>query len=247
MIKLNGCNDIYVKNSVSKGDFMKYFSCVVLIFSLGLTGCSLMPKAGMLSQKEVAETDRSIVDGKTTVSELVALYGDKPLAEKTLQGKKVLNWKQSWSSGFTADTTVLSVLVDNNIVIRHAVLRHKSSADFSFLKKISDNDLNAFITVGKTTRQDVEKKYGKPNSNSFDDDGNPVMLYIYADSNKTKYGWIPNVGGVIQGLAGSEDVKLTVLRVFLDSHGVVGSYNLKINNYRQGVGILNAEGLKEVN
>lgn len=223
---------------------MKYLPSLILAFTLGLTGCSVLPKPGLLSEKEVIETERSVVDGKTTVTELIALYGDKHTLDKTAQGKNILNWQQSWSSGFTANTTVLSVLAEDNIVIRHAVLRYKSNLDVSFLKNLTDSELASFILPGKTTRKDVENKYGKPNSNSFDDDGDPVMVYIYADASRSQYGWIPNVGGIVEALAGTAGAKVTMLQIPLDSHGVVKSYKLEKSNYHQGVGLLNSSELK---
>ncbi len=86
----------------------------------------------------------------------------------------------------TANTTVLSVLAENNKVIRHAVLRYKSNPDLSFLKNLTDAELASVIILGKTTRKDVEHKYGLPNSNAFDDDGHPVMVYIYVMSMRAK-------------------------------------------------------------
>lgn len=225
---------------------MKYVSAAILALVLGTTGCSVLPKPGALSSKEVVETERSIIDGKTTVSELVSLYGEKYTLDKTAQGKDILNWEQSWSSGLSANTTVLSVLAENGKVIRHAVLRYKSNPDLSFLKNVTDAELASVIIPGETTRKDVERKYGLPNSNAFNDDGHPIMVYIYVDASKSQYGWIPNVGGFVQALAGAVDAKVTMLQVSLDEHDVVKSYQTRTTNYHQGTGLLNASQLKEV-
>ncbi len=92
---------------------MRILTSILFVVLLGVSGCSVIPKAGPLSGSEVSEIDRSIVDGKTTSEELRSLYGDKYTVDKTAQGKDVLNWYSTWSTGFTQDTTVLSVLVDN--------------------------------------------------------------------------------------------------------------------------------------
>lgn len=213
---------------------------------MGLSGCSIYPNAGPLAGKEVAEINNSIVDRKTTTSDLVSIFGDKKSSTTTPEGKNVLNWYKTWSSGFTQDCTVLSVLVDNNVVVKHAVLRYKTRTDFSFVKSLTDTELNAFITPGKTTRQEIEEKYGTPNDNSFDDNGNQIMLYIYADASNSKYGWIPNVGGFIEGLAGSVNTQVSTLQIPLNSHNVATSYLLKKTHYRQGVGLLNSSAPTEV-
>jgi len=225
---------------------MKVLTAIVLAAMLGLTGCSVLPNPGPLAGKETADIQQSITDGKTTSSELIAVYGNAMSVEKTHQGKNVMNWYKTWSSGFTQDSTVLSVLTDKNIVIKHRVLRYKTTNDYSFVGKLTDAELKSFFVPGKTTHQEVETKYGAPNNNSFDDEGNQILLYVYADSSRSQYGWVPNVGGFIEALAGSKDTKVTLLAVAMDAHDKVVSYQLKTTNYHQGIGLLNSSPVEEV-
>ncbi|MGR7527203.1 hypothetical protein ACU6ZM_23865 [Klebsiella aerogenes] len=225
---------------------MKLLNIAILTAMLGLTGCSMIPNAGPLAGKETAEINQSITDGKTTVSELHSVYGDAMSVEKTSQGKTVMNWYKTWSSGFTQDSTVLSVLTDKDVAIKHTVLRYKTTNDYSFVGKLNDAELKSFFVTGKTTRQEVEAKFGAPNNNSFDDEGNPILMYVYSDSSRSQYGWVPNVGGFIEALAGSKDTKVTLLAVSLDGHDKVTSYQLKTTNYHQGIGLLNSSPVEEV-
>ncbi len=225
---------------------MKLLTITVFTAILGLTGCSVLPNAGPLAGKETSEINQSIIDGKTTDSELRTVYGDAMSVEKTPQGKTVMNWYKTWSSGLTQDSTVLSVLTDKNIVIKHVVLRYKTTNDYSFVSKLNEAELKSFFVTGKTTRQEVEAKFGAPNNNSFDDEGNPILMYDYSESSRSQYGWVPNVGGFIEALAGSKDTKVTLLAVSLDGDDKVISYQLKTTNYHQGIGLLNSSPVKEV-
>ncbi|WP_202308612.1 hypothetical protein [Dryocola clanedunensis] len=225
---------------------MKYLIITVFTAMLGLTGCSVLPNAGPLAGRETSDINQSIIDGKTTNSELRAIYGDAMSVDKTPQGKTVMNWYKSWSSGFTQNSTVLSVLTDKNTVIKHAVLRYKTTNDYSFVGKLTDAELKSFFVPGKTTRQEVVTKFGVPNNNSFDDEGNLIPMYVYSDSSRSQYGWVPNVGGFIEALAGSKDTKVTLLAVSLDGHDKVTSYQLKTTNYHQGIGLLNSSSIEEV-
>lgn len=225
---------------------MKHLKYCLLLIAVTLSGCSLLPNAGPLAGKEVAEVDRSIVDGKTTVTELRSTYGEKAIAEPLPEGRMVMNWYRTWSAGFTKDTTVLSVLTENNVVVKHTVLRYRVTTDFSFVSSLTDADLAKTIVAGQTTRQQIEQKYGQPNDNSYDAQGDRVMLYIYADASKSQYGWIPNVGGLIEGLAGSATADVTILRIPVDERGVAKSFQLKTTKFKQGLGLLNASAPEEV-
>ncbi|SUW62494.1 Uncharacterised protein [Buttiauxella agrestis] len=225
---------------------MKKIIIVLLTATINLTGCSMFPNAGPLAGKDITEVNQSILDGETTVLELRAVYGDKLTVEKTPQGKAVMNWYKTWSSGITQDSTVLSVLTDKNIVVKHVVLRYKTKTDYSFVSELTDAELKLFIEQGKTTRKEVESKFGYPNDNSFDDKGNQILMYVYFDSSRSQYGWIPNVGGFIEALAGTKDTKVTLLSVSLDDQDKVVSYQLKTTNYHQGIGLLNSSSVEEV-
>lgn len=225
---------------------MKYLYSSILASFLGLTGCSMLPQAGPLAGNEVSEINNTIVDGKTTYSDLQASYGDKAVLINAWQDKKVVNWYRTWSSGFTQDTTVLSVLTVKNTVIRHILLRYKASTDYSFISKLSDAELKTFVTPGKTTLQEIENKFGKPNDNAFDEEGDQIVIYMYADVSRSQFGWIPNVGGYVEALAGNKKTKLNTLQFIMNSNNTVKAYSLNTNNYHQGVGLLNSSGVVEV-
>lgn len=225
---------------------MKHLKYCLLLIAVTLSGCSLFPSAGPLAGKEVAEVDRAIVDGKTTVTELRSVYGNKFIAEALPEGRMVMNWYRTWSAGFTKDTTVLSVLAENNVVVKHTVLRYRVTTDYSFLSTLTATDVSKNIVPGQTTRQQIEQKYGQPNDNTWDAQGNQVMLWIYADASRSQYGWIPNVGGLIEGLAGSATADVTTLYIPLDNQGRAKSSLLQTRKYKQGLGLLNASGLEEV-
>ncbi|HCM9213933.1 TPA: hypothetical protein N5L24_004182 [Enterobacter roggenkampii] len=224
---------------------MKYLYCVMLVTFLGLSGCSMLPQAGPLAGKDVAEIKRTIVDGKSTYSDLQAIYGDKAVLINAWPDKKVVNWYRTWSSGFAQDTTVLSVLTDKNTVTRHTVLRYKTSTDYSFVSKLSDAELKSFVTPGKTTLQEIENKFGKPNDNAFDEEDNQIVIYMYADVSNSQFGWIPNVGGYVEALAGSKKIKLNTLQFIMNSNNTVKAFSLNANNYHQGVGLLNSSSVIE--
>lgn len=224
---------------------MKYLYCAMLVSFFGLSGCSMLPQAGPLAGKDVAEINNTIVDGKTTYSDLQAIYGDKAVLINAWPDKKVVNWYRTWSSGFTQDTTVLSVLTDKNTVTRHIVLRYKTSTDYSFVSKLSDVELTSFVTPGKTTFQEIENKFGKPNDNAFDEEGNQIIIYMYADVSNSQFGWIPNVGGYVEALAGSKKIKLNTLQFIMNSNNTVKAFSLNANNYHQGVGLLNSSDVIE--
>ncbi len=126
------------------------------------------------------------------------------------------------------------------------MLRYKTKTDYSFVSKLTDSELESFIIPDRTTRQDIEIKYGKPNGNSFYDQNNQIILYIYSDKSESKYGWIPNIGGFVQALAGSVDTEIMTLAIPLNNKGLATSYQLKSTNYHQGYGLLNSSDPKEV-
>lgn len=219
---------------------MKQIKLLFLLITMGLSGCALVPERPPLAG-DIAEIERGIVDGQTTVFDLRSTYGEETITNNPSQGRATHIWYHT----FSRDTTMISVLEENDVVIKHAVHRFKAS-DYRFVTKLTESDLAAAIIPGQTTRQQIEQKYGKPNGNSYDDDGNLIMEYIDIDISHSKYGWIPNVGGMVQNLAGSVTMNVTDLHIQLDKQEVVKSFRVEKPKFWKGTGAFNMSGLKQV-
>lgn len=225
---------------------MKLHKSLLFLAILGISGCSVLPHPTPLSAKEVSEINNSIVDGKTTISEIAERYNKlTPRIFKTPGGKTVYNWVSGWSSGFSAKTTLLSALSENGIVLKHIVYRYDSANKYEFVTKSSDQEIENFLVSGKTTVADIINKYGEPNSNLFDDEGNRILVYYYVENSDSKYGWIPNVGGFVQAAVGSVKTRVTTLQIPLDANGVITSYKRETNNFEKGYGLFTDKKMKE--
>ena len=228
---------------------MKLRYLLLLTVLAGITGCSHESKTDTLGRKDIAEINRSITDGSTTVPSLVALY-DKPKISKTPGGRVVLNWYGKRNALMYQEVTVLSVLSDNNIVKKHNAFKyrtntHKINNSDDFVVKLSDEQLKALLVPGKTNLREITNKYGHPIDIGFDDDGNRVFYFIYSEVSNSPYSWIPNVGGFIQAAVGSEKVKVTVLSITTDDNDNVVSYSRELSNFKKNYGLLNSSEMEE--
>lgn len=189
-------------------------------------------------------TQQSIVDGKTTIQELTEKYGENTGKAPLVSGKNVLYWVKNKSEfGYNAvAVTRLSVLEENGIVKRHAIIRHDHKYRNDFLGNTTQDDISKTIKEGVTTESGVEAKYGEPYEYSFNDDGDRVMVYVWNNISNDTSRMVPILGE----LSGTQSGSVRSLFVTLNIDNTVKSWVLNSKAVKRGVGALNASAFEEV-
>ena len=94
------------------------------------------------------------------------------------------------------------------------------------IKDVSTSQVKAVITIGETTKEEVNQLFGGPYETTFTDSGETVYRYQYDD---TSYFTPETVGSVILtlGLAGVKAKgKRNELTVLFDENDVVKKFNM---------------------
>lgn len=97
------------------------------------------------------------------------------------------------------------------------------------LAKKSEQEILAQIAKGKTTKAEIEKNFGKPQSTSFQADGTELWSYTYSESSKDGTSYIPLVGS----FAGSSSTESKTLNVFFSKQGIVKDYSLSSSKNKE--------------
>lgn len=227
-----------------KGLILKRTTLFIISAALMLSGCaSILPEISPLSTQETSVTQQSIIDDKTTIQELTEKYGQNTGKTQLVSGKNVLYWVKNKSEfGYNAvAVTRLSVLEENGVVKRHAIIRHDHKYRNDFLGNTTQEDISKTIKEGVTTEDSVEAKYGKPYEYSFNDDGNRVMIYVWNNISNDASRMIPIVGE----LSGTQSGGIHLLLVTLNIDNTVKSWVLNSKTVKRGVGALNASAFEE--
>ena len=88
--------------------------------------------------------------------------------------------------------------------------------------KVDQTKLATFVK-GKTTYSEVVQQLGKPDQSTVNRDGTTTIMYIYKLTADSAAGYIPFVGGFIEGGAGSENTTVTIN---FDNKSVLVSYKV---------------------
>jgi hypothetical protein len=212
---------------------------LLLAATLVLTGCVKTPA---LSARSVTETQNSVVDGKTTLDELLQRYGQPENMSPTATGKVNVGWKRTWSDNplHAANVSRLNVLVDKQVVTRHIFTRYPLTLNNNFLKDATKESLGAVIKPGVTTESSMISRFGQPISYTFSDEGEKIMLYLWQNITDDASRMIPIVGGFI----GTQSGPVYTLLITLNDNGTVKEWDLIHAQGKRGAGIMNASAIK---
>ena len=102
------------------------------------------------------------------------------------------------------------------------------------IKDVSTSQVKAVITIGETTKEEVNQLFGGPYETTFTDSGETVYRYQYDD---TSYFTPETVGSVILtlGLAGVKAKgQRNELTVLFDENDVVKKFNMSNSDIESG-------------
>ncbi|MCP1660949.1 outer membrane protein assembly factor BamE domain-containing protein [Neisseria perflava] len=102
------------------------------------------------------------------------------------------------------------------------------------LKELTVEQAKQQVTEGVTTKNEVETKFGSPDSVSFTDGGNEIWTYRYSEATSHATNFIPIVGIFKSG----QDVKTKEMVVMFDKNNVVQRFTMRNSNSVQKAGIL---------
>lgn len=217
-------------------------SIVAACLAMTLSGCAVLPQKPLLSSASVVETQGSITDGKTTVVDIMTNYGE-PIARTPVgNGNTIITWHKTWADlGFkAADTTRLTVLVKDAVVIKHITYRYPVTERNSFLENATQEGVSGKIQKGVSTKATMESTFGQPRGYIFDEKDRTVMLYTWDDISDDMVTGIPLIGG----LAGTQSGTIVTLAVTLNESNIVDDWRLESSKASRGVGVMNASALK---
>ncbi len=100
--------------------------------------------------------------------------------------------------------------------------------------KVTNEQAQAF-KKGETTKEDVIKALGEPNTVTNAADGTVTLAYVHMSAAATPATYIPYVGLLAGGATGSTN---TVALVF-DKNGKLSSYSSTSSNVETNTGLLN--------
>ncbi|QUS56356.1 outer membrane protein assembly factor BamE [Pseudovibrio brasiliensis] len=92
------------------------------------------------------------------------------------------------------------------------------------------------LTKGKTTKDDVAKLFGSPDTVDFSDSGNEIWKYQHVRSQPKVENFIP----VVDILAGGQDLQKKELALFFNSRGVLKNYTMLETDSEVRTGLINA-------
>jgi outer membrane protein assembly factor BamE (lipoprotein component of BamABCDE complex) len=90
--------------------------------------------------------------------------------------------------------------------------------------KMSKEDMGKFIVRGKTTKEDLEKRLGQPQSVDFTSAGDEKWIYKNVYSQAKAINFIP----VVSAVANGTNDKTRTLVIIFDQNGVVKNYSYSI-------------------
>lgn len=217
-------------------------SLVAACLAMTLSGCAVLPQKPLLSSATVAETQGSITDGRTTVVEIMNNYGE-PIARSPVgNGSTIITWHKTWADlGFkAADTTRLTVLVKDAVVVKHITYRYPVTERNSFLQSATEEGVAGKIQKGVSTKATMESAFGQPRGYVFDEKARTVMLYTWDNISDDMITAVPFVGG----LAGTQSGTIVTLGITLNENNTVETWHLDSSKASRGVGVMNASALK---
>ena len=105
------------------------------------------------------------------------------------------------------------------------------------LKKISEEEVQGKIVVGKTTRDQVRGMYGSPLETTYTDAGLEIWKYQYDDTTGLN---AENIASAVLtlGLAGSKHTgDRKELIVLFDENNIVKRFNMSVSPVTKGTGL----------
>ncbi len=90
------------------------------------------------------------------------------------------------------------------------------------LRKETVETVSTKLTKGKTTKNDVTRFFGSPDTVNFSDSGNEIWKYQHVRSQAKVENFIP----VIDILAGGQDLHKKELALFFNNRGVLENYTM---------------------
>lgn len=101
-----------------------------------------------------------------------------------------------------------------------------ASSGNDVLRQQDANAVNQLIVDGRTTRSDVERIYGPPDSTSFADAQNEIWTYRWARVTAKSENFLPYVGPYV----GGHDIQKKELVILFNAQNVVVRHSMRENN-----------------
>lgn len=109
-----------------------------------------------------------------------------------------------------------------------------ASSGNSSLKELTVAAAKQQIVEGKTTKSEVESRFGSPDTVSFTDGGNEIWTYRYSETTSHATNFIP----VVSLFSSGHDVKTKEMMVLFNQDNVVQRFTMRSSNSVQKAGIL---------
>jgi hypothetical protein len=242
--------DVYLTQDV----FNMKLKISALVAILFLTGCSGWVKGNkILADKSLADQQimANIIDNKTSIIEVEALFGDKKQQSRSTIIKSFPDGVYAISSyqghlndfGGTYAHRVLFVAYDKNgVVINHDLTINNFRQKNAFEEQPEKMRLAAFNEINKNDSDEkVLNLLGTPRALTFSDAGNVIWIYNYTEISRDASSYVP----VYNMFNGTESGLSERVYVELKDKKVENIYLVSMN-ITQGRGVANADNYKEV-
>lgn len=119
------------------------------------------------------------------------------------------------------------------LVVSAILLTSCASAGNTKLKNITIEQVKQHIVEGKTTKEEVEKLYGSPDSASFTENGNEIWTYRYREATSHVSNFIP----VVSIFSTGQTVKTKEIIVLFNQNNVVQRFTMRNSDSVERAGI----------
>ncbi|MCQ9327614.1 hypothetical protein [Neisseria dentiae] len=109
-----------------------------------------------------------------------------------------------------------------------------ASSGNATLKNIDLSEVKQYVVEGRTTKQQMQDKYGSADNVSFTDGGNEIWTYRYSEATSHASNYIP----IVNIFSSGHDIKTKEMVVMFDKNNIVQRFTVRESNSTEKVGIL---------
>lgn len=120
------------------------------------------------------------------------------------------------------------------LLISAALLGACASSGNVVLKNMDLTQVKQHIIEGRTTKEQVQAKYGSADSVTFTDSGNEIWTYRHSEATSHVSNYIP----IVSIFSSGQDVKTKEIVVMFDKNSVVQRFTVRESNSTEKAGIL---------
>ncbi|MDO4434184.1 MAG: hypothetical protein Q4B82_06360 [Alysiella sp.] len=120
------------------------------------------------------------------------------------------------------------------LLLSAVLLSACASSGNTSLKNVNLSEVKQYIVEGRTTKEQVQAKYGSADSVSFTDGGNEIWTYRYSEATSHASNYIP----IVNIFSSGHDIKTKEMVVMFDKNNLVQRFTVRESNSTEKAGIL---------